>query len=458
MSHIDLQAIDRALCGEIWAGDAARRALETLCLEYGGRFAGSEDDRRAAEFVAQLWREVGLADVRLEPFFLTAWERGAAAFVMTAPVERRYPCLALPYAPACDLDAELFDLGFGLEADIAQAGEAVRGKIALVRSGAPPGQRAQHRLEKYVRVKEAGAAAFVFADGEAGMLAPTGSLAFDQDGPLDQALPSAGVAYETALELERWARRGPVRMRLHLENRLWRATSWNVIGELPGSLGSDGPLVMLSAHLDGHDIAQAAIDNASGVVAISEIARGLAGQREQLRATVRFVCFGAEELGMLGSYAHAASHAAELERLRFLFNLDCVGTGGALGFCVQNAAELEPAFQQWSQEMGAEVNVNGHLVPFSDHFPFTLRGLPSAFIATAGTDRRGWGHTIADTLDKVSVQAIRNTAAIVARLALRLAADAVPWPGRRHTAAEVQAALLAAGVEPLMRSQGVWPF
>jgi hypothetical protein len=35
--------------------------------------------------------------------------------------------------------------------------------------------------------------------------------------------------------------------------------------------------------------------------------------------------------------------------------------------------------------------------------------------------------------------------------------DIVPWPGRRHTADEIKAALQAAGVEPLLRAEGVWP-
>jgi Iap family predicted aminopeptidase len=460
MNSNDLLTLDRAICGAIWASDAAARHLEQLCQECNGRFAGSADYRRAAGMVAGWWREIGLADVRLEPFPFTAWERGRASLSLTAPAARGYPCLALPYAPACNLEAEAIDLGYGLEADVNRAGDAIRGKIALVKNGGPAGTRPEHRLQKYARVKAAGAAAFLFVDDQPGMLPPTGSLVFVQDGPLDQALPSAGIPCEAGQDLARWAKAGAsLRLRLQLENRLWRSESWNVMGELTRPSTGSGPEIIVSGHLDGHDIAQGAIDNASGIVALTEVARSLIAHRDQIRHVVRFVAFGAEELGMLGSYAYVQQHLAELDALRFVFDLDCVGAGNRVGFSLQDCGELAPLFQQMGQELATDLDVGESLAPFSDQFPFTVQGIPSAFIHTSGEKGpRGWGHTAADTLDKVSVQAIRLAAAAVARLVLRVAADAVPWPGRRRTPDEVKATLQAQGTEPLLRAEGQWPF
>ncbi|MBM4459379.1 MAG: M28 family peptidase [Chloroflexi bacterium] len=468
MNPSDLSALDRAICGEVWASDAIARNLETLCLQCGGRFAGSEAYRRAAEMVADWWRGYGLSDVRLEPFPCVAWERGGASLAMTAPAERAYPCLALPYAPACDLAGEMLDLGYGAEADFAAAGDAVAGKIVLTRSGAAAGQRPMHRLEKYIRARQAGALAFIFADDQPGMLAPTGSLALDQDGALDQALPSVGIAQEVGLELARWARgNGQVRLHLRLDNRLWRGESWNVIGELPAA-DPTAPLILVGGHLDGHDIAQAAIDNASGVAAVTEVGRVLAGLRagsgrpliEPMSCGVRFICFGVEELGMVGSYAYAAAHEAEMDRIRFFFNLDCVAAGSRLGLNLQNCSELAPLFRSLGVELAAELDVVEHLVPFSDHLPFTLAGVPAAFIVTTG-DRaagRGWGHTAADTLDKVNIASVRLAAAGVGRLVARLASGQTEWPGRRRTPDEVKTALQASGAEPLLRLLAAWPF
>ena len=356
----------------------------------------------------------------------------------------------------------MIDLGFGLEADFARAGAAVKGRMAMVKNGAPGGQRGMHRLQKYALALAAGAAAFIFVDDQPGMLPPTGSLVFIQDGPLDQALPSVGIPYEAGLDLARWAKSGaPLRLHLRLDNRVWRAESWNVVGELAGQ-EPDGPFIVVGGHLDGHDIAQGAIDNASGIVAITEIARALAassrGER-QFASTIRFIAFGVEELGMLGSHAYVEQHLTELDRLRFVFNLDCVGTGNRVGFGLQDCGELAPYFREMGQELAADMDVGEYLVPFSDQFPFTLQGLPSAFIHTSGDKGpRGWGHTSADTLDKVSVQAIRLAAATTARMVLRVATGDGAWPGRRRTPDEVKAMLQAQGAEPLMRAQGVWPF
>src|SRR5262249_23659400 len=70
-------------------------------------------------------------------------------------------------------------------------------------------------------------------------------------------------------------RGGPVVLRLQTTDRSAPATSWSVVGELPGdTAGSDWGL--LGSHYDGHDISPGAEDPASGAVAVLEAARALA--------------------------------------------------------------------------------------------------------------------------------------------------------------------------------------
>jgi hypothetical protein len=87
--------------------------------------------------------------------------------------------------------------------------------------------------------------------------------------------------------------------------------TWNVIGVLPGSdakLASEA--VLLSAHMDhigvgtgqgGDQIYNGADDDASGVVAVLELARALAAQTARPKRTVYFVLFGSEERGGYGA-------------------------------------------------------------------------------------------------------------------------------------------------------------
>lgn len=80
----------------------------------------------------------------------------------------------------------------------------------------------------------------------------------------------------------------------------------NAIGYLQGTDPKAGT-ILFSAHLDhlglqadGATIMHGANDNASGVTAVLEVARALAAGKQPKRS-VLFVCFGAEELGLLGA-------------------------------------------------------------------------------------------------------------------------------------------------------------
>jgi hypothetical protein len=99
----------------------------------------------------------------------------------------------------------------------------------------------------------------------------------------------------------------------------------NVVAELPGS---DPALakqaVVLSAHLDhlgtgkpdhGDGIFHGAMDNASGVASLLEVARALQAEGKRPRRSILFVAVGGEEKGLLGSRyfaAHPTRHVGEL--------------------------------------------------------------------------------------------------------------------------------------------------
>ena len=70
---------------------------------------------------------------------------------------------------------------------------------------------------------------------------------------------------------------------------------------------------------------------------------------------------------------------------------------------------------------------------------------------------RGFGHTMADTLDKVSEVELRESAMVAARLLLRLAnhPDAI---GRKRSQDEVKQILLDHDLEESLRAQDKWPF
>jgi acetylornithine deacetylase/succinyl-diaminopimelate desuccinylase-like protein len=106
---------------------------------------------------------------------------------------------------------------------------------------------------------------------------------------------------------------------LSTENRIQVINSQNIIAELPGDLQDT---ILLGAHYDTVDAAPGAVDNASGVGVVLELARVLG--KAQHQETYQIVFFGAEEYGLVGSSYYVAQ--SDLSAIRWMLNLDMVGT------------------------------------------------------------------------------------------------------------------------------------
>lgn len=109
--------------------------------------------------------------------------------------------------------------------------------------------------------------------------------------------------------------------------------SWNVAGLLPGT---DPALrdetIVVTAHYDHLGVQDGRLypganDNGSGVAAMLEVARLLAGERPA--RSVLFVAFGSEEQLMLGSYYYVMHPLRPLDKTRAVLNLDMIGRNEA---------------------------------------------------------------------------------------------------------------------------------
>jgi len=58
---------------------------ESLTTEIGARLAGSEAEARARDWAVAKFKEIGLQNVRIEPFTIEGWERGVETATITAP-------------------------------------------------------------------------------------------------------------------------------------------------------------------------------------------------------------------------------------------------------------------------------------------------------------------------------------------------------------------------------------
>lgn len=424
--------IDRAMLGDIYTSTETLDNLTVLCDDFGSRTPGTPEELSAAEFMRDRLISYGL-DARLEPFAYRAWERDEVAIKVTAPFSADIPGISLPYCPPCDISAPLALLPDGAPATFERNADRIRGAIVAVSSAPPAGLgRTVHRTEMFQRSALAGAVGFIFIGMYEGRGVETGSLDSDREA----IIPGFSIAHEDAEFLRRQEqRKGPLTVSMRTGGRTYDTTSWNVVADMPGHTDE---LVMLGCHYDGHDIAQGAMDPASGTVAAIEAARVLKAHAGVMRCGLRVILWGSEEIGLTGAHRDVTENGELLGRMRFLLNADAAGGHGEKGIILNQWPGLEPLFDEWSDQMG-DVPYGQSAHAFSDHYPYLLEGLCTSYI---GNPRgkftgRGWGHTRYDTLDKIDVRNLRSASALAARIILR-AANVEEWPVSRRARADVE--------------------
>jgi len=432
---------DQQIVGDVYTSSEVMDNLVVLCDEFGSRFGGTEGERLAAEFFKAKMEEYGLSDVRLEPFEYIGWIRGEALLEIVSPIHKEIPCITLPHSPPADLEGTILDMGDGAPEDFDRRAEEIKGNVVLTTSVVNPkgSKRWIHRGEKYDRSVLAGASGFIFVNHYPGYGPATGGIGHDGEG----LIPAISVSNEDGAFIRRLAKRqGEVKIRLRTTDRCEPMTSWNVVGDLPGKRDPE-QVVMLGCHYDGHDISQGAEDPASGAVAVLEAARVLAQYAPELPYTVRFVQWGVEEIGLLGSRAYAKAHADELSGIRFYLNMDAAGSKNNNRDVVLNEwLDLESTFAGWRDEMALDFAVGQSVHAHSDHFPFFMAGVPTGGIQSVEgmSGGRGYGHTAYDTVDKVDLRSLREAATLAARLALRIA-GVETWSVSRRNEEAVQEVL-----------------
>jgi aminopeptidase YwaD len=425
--------LDRRILGEVHGSTETMDNLVVLCDEYRSRWPGSGDDRAACEYMVGRLEEYGLESPHMEKFTHPGWIRGTSRLTIMEPVERDIPCIALPMGCEGTEEAELVFLGDGSVKSYEERKDEIEGSIVMVTSRTPLGMtRSLHRSEKYQRSVLAGAAGWIFMNHYPAYGPPTGGIS-----PI---IPSIGVSYEDGSYLERLLRRkGRVKVRVETRCRNLDVDTWNVVADLPG-INDDEEKVVYGAHYEGHDIAVGALDDATGAVCVMEVARVLSKEREHLRRPMRFILFGSEEIGLFGSRAYVEQHPEEMESIRFMLNFDAAGRAGRQGFNLSGHAELEPLFHEIADAIGVDIPIWQSISPYSDHWPFLLKGVPTGRMGDPEEARkrggRGYGHTMYDTVDKVDLRAHRECVANSALAAVRLV-NADEWPARRRTEEEI---------------------
>ncbi|APW99918.1 peptidase M28 [Halobiforma lacisalsi AJ5] len=429
--------------GDCFTSDAGWNHLEEL-VDIGNRMAGSEGEREAAELTRDALEAAGARNARLETFDIQGWTRGDSA---VRAGEADLDCIALPRSPDDAATAPLVDLGYGLPEDFEAAD--LEGKVAMVRSDIPDYyERYIHRREKYYHAVEHGAAAFVYRNHVEGCLPPTGSVGTEDD-PIGE-IPAVGVSSEVGARLAR--RYDGEEIEVRVDADLHEAESQNVHAEL----GPDtDECVLVTSHVDAHDIAEGALDNGAGTAMVVELANALAGREDELETRVEFVAYGAEEVGLVGSAYHA--DVADHDAIKAIVNSDGVVGDRTLSLTTHGFDGLESAVEAVADRFDHPIETVPKLGPHSDHWPFVQHGVPGYHVkSTSDEVGRGWGHTFADTLEKLEKRNLREQAILLTELVVDLASDERTVEPREPEA--IAADLEEQGLAEGMRITGDWPY
>ena len=209
------------------------------------------------------------------------------------------------------------------------------GSIALIQRGTCPFG------DKVANAQDAGASAvLIFNEGQAGRrVAFAGSLGFTA------TVPVLGLSYAQGEALSQ-----VTRAKVEVVLDVTESTDVNLIARTAG--GDPGLRLVVGAHMDSVSAGPGINDNGSGTAAILEMAIQLAALDLDLEHQVQFSFWGAEELGLVGSFAWLEESAAsgELGAVDAALNFDMLASPNGVAFLYDGDGSAEPS--QWDHPQG----------------------------------------------------------------------------------------------------------
>ena len=369
------------------------RAFELLKKMAFERVSGTGEERRAAEILRGEAASFGVS-AEFDPFSVEDADVLRAELEVLSPFHKKYEVTG--FKRSADTPDEGLTAGFLYVEDAAEALlQDARGKIVLTNDV---------RRNAYERIVKAGAAGVVTWSGDFSDDPAHSDLNICKLRPmLTDAfgfLPAVNMRAADAIDL---VRSGAETVRLTVKNRNVTRESRNVVCTIPGTDRADEE-ILLGGHYDSVYFSTGVYDNAAGCVVLMELMRYF--KANPPRRTLKFVFFGSEEQGLLGSKHYAASH--DLEKTVFMVNAD-VG-GPVLG---ANKAYLT-CNQDGVAYVAALLNEGGYAfevkqsIQSSDSISMTDAGVPCLNINRAAAHGAGVMHSRLDTVSFLSARGVAN--------------------------------------------------
>jgi Zn-dependent M28 family amino/carboxypeptidase len=216
----------------------------------------------------------------------------------------------------------------------------------------------------------------------------------------EKLFAAAGMDFKSVLAKASKPGNKPVPMNLQMSTSMQVKTKYdktsNFIAKIPGSQRPDETIIY-TGHWDhlgigkadatGDSIYNGAMDNASGVAGLLEIAKAFKAQATQPERTIVFLAVTAEEQGLWGSAYYAENPVFPKEKTVANINMDMLNSYGKTKDLVlygSGQSDLEDYITTEAEAVGRyiapEENPEAGLYYRSDHFNFAKIGIPALFI------------------------------------------------------------------------------
>ena len=440
------------------------RLLEELSDQLGPRLTGSPQDSRAGLWALETMRKIGLQNVRPETWQLErGWRRRYARCHLISPFPLELIVASYGWAgstPGRDTEADVVRVDGDALAGEVRKSSAWAGKVLLVAPKDPKHSDAMRMLAQLpaflAAAADSRAVAIILRNRRPGTALP-------HTGPLGFPCRSTSIAVidmaeeQEGLLIRILASGVPVRLRIDVLNEFTDGPvlSSNIVGEVVGSRYPE-QIVLLGAHLDSWDLGTGAIDDGFGVAAVLGAAKSIVASATKPDRTIRFVLFTGEEQGLLGSRAYTRAHQGELKDFVCALILDW-GNGPITKLPVHGHTELAAPLEEFLHSVGevAKVEASSGYLTYTDAYSFIFAGVPAIAPLQNSMNYTTWGHSAADTLDKVDAEILTRNSAMLALTGIWIANYStrlgVMWTPAR-TAQELN------NQQTSLELLGLWPF
>jgi hypothetical protein len=426
-------SLTSAVHGNAVSEDDLRPHIEILASDaFEGREPGTEGERKTTAYISQQWQKAGLKPAAsdggwLEPVQLVRRGPGTADYQFYARGEKlrfagdeivligKDPDYARKKLP-------LWFAGYGVNAEGKVAGD-VAGKAVLMLAdrpayGSDDMKSIRARREALVA---AGADAVIVVGSEQGeyplirrqMLArPIQMVSREKRAALEGVVSApfavamvtaAGGDWDTlrknAATVDFSATSLGITADLNVATDVYAFPSHNVIGKFAGKKPNSGAVLYMGHwdHLgicrpegDEDRICNGAVDNASGIAVMTEVARQLGKKRPD--RDIYFMATTAEESGLLGAYAFAEKPVLPLDQIVVALNIDTIAVaprGEKVVIIGRGTTKLDPIIEKVAKKAGRKIDDTSDANAFirrQDGWALAQKGVPAVMVGGAFAD------------------------------------------------------------------------